>query len=175
MNNLFSNSFRNLLIIYLMVIAIGVGVGIIYLFQQSQITPRGIVENYKGSEVDEEFEIQDKYSKSLPAMLISTHNHILGLAPIILSLCIIYYLLNFKNKVSTFLMVEPLISLFITFGSLWLVRYVDSSFVILTILSGIMMYLSIYLLIFISIVNLVTNKNNIISNLMCIIGHEKNI
>lgn len=158
MNKFITDHIKKLLLIYLFIVAIGVGVGIVYLFYQDQISPNGIIENYRGTEIQEDFEIPDKFEESMGSMLISTHNHILGLAPIILSLCIIYYILK-NGKVSPFIMIEPFMSLLITFGSIWLVRYIHSSFVYLTILSGMLMYFSIYFLLFSSVFILVTNKN----------------
>lgn len=158
MNKIITKPIKRLTIFYLLVVAIGVGVGLVYLFYQGQISPNGIVDNYRGSEVQEEFEIPDKFEKSIGSMLVSTHNHILGLAPIILSLCIIYYIVK-NGNVSLFIMIEPLVSLIITFGSIWLVRYIHSSFVYLTILSGTLMYFSIYFLIIRSLFILATDKN----------------
>ncbi len=158
MNKIITKPIKQLTIFYLLVVAIGVGVGLVYLFYQRQISPNGIVDNYRGSEVQEKFEIPDKFEKPIGSMLVSTHNHILGLAPIILSLCLIYYILK-NGKVSPFIMIEPLVSLLITFGSIWLVRYIHSSFVYLTILSGTLMYFSIYFLLTSSLFILVTNKN----------------
>jgi len=158
MNEFITKPIKQLIIVYLLIVAIGVGVGLVYLFYQGQIAPSGIVENYRGSKIQEEFEIPDKFEKPIGSMLVSTHNHILGLAPIILSLCLIYYVVK-NGKVAIFLMIEPLVSLLITFGSIWLVRYIHSSFVYLTILSGILMYFSIYFLIISSIIILITHKN----------------
>lgn len=158
MNKIITEPIKQLTILYLLVVAIGVGVGLVYLFYQGQISPNGIVENYRGSKTQEEFEVPDKYEKPIGSMLVSTHNHILGLAPIILSLCLIYYVVK-NGKVSLFIMIEPLVSLSITFGSIWLVRYIHSSFVYLTILSGILMYFSICFLIISSIAILIRRKN----------------
>ena len=153
-NRIFNPPLKYLIIIYLSVVTVGMSAGLLYLFQETKMTPSGIIENYNGSEINEDFEIPEKYSKNFVMMLSITHTHVLGLAPIILSVCLIFFYVK-EGKVSNFIILEPLISLIITFGSIWLIRFVDTSFVIITVCSGGLMYISIYYLVFHSIITLI--------------------
>lgn len=148
---------KTFLAIYIIVISLGVTVGLIFIHNTTSLTSKGVVERFKGSEND--VDIQENYPKPYSEMLITTHNHIFGMAFIFLSIGIIF---NFnsiiKNSWKIFLMTEPLISVILTFGSIWLVRYVDGRFVYVTVLSGILMYLSYYIMAVISFVDLIRTK-----------------
>ncbi len=142
---------KNLLTVYLAVVAVGISVGLIYLASKTDSTSAGIIEEYNGTEIADELEIPEKFPKELSEMLVTTHNHILGLSTLLLSLGFIIYFSSLPSIFKSFLMVEPLISLIGTFGSIWLVRYLHPDFIVLTILSAILMYGSIYLTIILSI------------------------
>jgi hypothetical protein len=59
-------------------------------------------------------------------------------------------LLFFTNilhkKWKLFFMIEPLISTLITFGSFFAIRYIHPNFVYFTMVSGILMYVSFYVM-----------------------------
>ena len=153
-------SLKKLLTVYLIVVAIGISIGIAYLGSETDVSKKGIVEQYNGSTSADEIDIPDKYPKGIKEMFLTTHNHILGLAPLLLSLGLIIYFSTINRKLKMFLLYEPLISLIVTFGSIWLVRFIHPDFVYLTILSAILMYSSIYLSIGLSIyeLNFLRNK-----------------
>lgn len=150
----FDNTLQNFLTIYLLIVAIGVLVGLTYLGITSNASQKGIVEQYNGSKATGEIDIPDRFPKGIEEMLVTTHSHILGLSTLLLSLGLIIYFSEINERLKKFLMFEPLISLIVTFGSIWLIRYVHWSFVYLTILSAILMYSSIFIVIGISIYEL---------------------
>ncbi len=85
--------------------------------------------------------------KPISEMLITTHNHILGFSFIFFITGMIFY---FNSIISgfwkSFLLIEPTISIVITFGSIWLMRFVHEDFVYLTILSSVILYLSFFIM-----------------------------
>ena len=136
------------LITIIFVLTIGVSTGLIYLYETTDYSATGTVQRFSGSEIDlndAEFEIPEYYPKPISEMLITTHNHILGFSFIFSILGTIFY---FNSVLSgfwkTFLLIEPIISVIITFGSIWLIRYVDTNFVYLTIISSTILYLSFF-------------------------------
>ncbi len=157
----FDSTIKNFLTIYLLVVAIGVLVGLTYLGITSNTSKKGIVERYNGSNIESELDIPEQFPKGIGEMLVTTHNHILGLATLLLSLGLIIYFSSINNKLKNILMFEPLVSLLITFGSIWLVRYVHNDFVYLTIISAVLMYSSIFLSIGISVYELKFKKEKI--------------
>lgn len=142
--------------VYLIIVAIGVFIGLIYLSQTTSMTPKGTVERFNGSQTETgEFDLPEAYPKPISELLVSTHNHILGLSFIFFSVGLIFYFNSIvKGMLKTILMVEPLISIIITFGSIWLIRFVDPAFVYLTFISSILMYTGFYIIVFISLFEL---------------------
>ena len=143
-------SLKSFLITIISVLTIGVSTGLIYLFDTTNYSATGTVERFSGSQMnqgDNEFEIPEYYPKPISEMLITTHNHILGFSFIFFIMGIIFY---FNSVIigfwKTFLLVEPVISVLITFGSLWLIRYVDTNFVYLTIISSTFLYISFFIM-----------------------------
>ncbi len=131
---------------FLLVLSIGVSVGLVYVCTTTEINPQGTVEHYAGSDTDE-FDIPEKYPKSLEAMLLMTHTHIISFAIIFVLLGALFHFNSMvTGKWKTVIMIEPLIATLVTFGSIWGIRYYHPSFAYLTILSGTLMYLSFYLM-----------------------------
>lgn len=154
-----NKDFRYLLLTYLIIISCGLSVGLIYLSQNTKFSANDTVEHFKGSLQDntgDEVNIPDKYPKPISELLMTTHNHIFGLGLIFFSISLIFYFSSVINGFwKSFLMIEPLISILITFGSIWGIRFIHPDFVYLTILSAILMYSTIFLMIILSVYELV--------------------
>jgi hypothetical protein len=124
-------------------------VGLTFISQTTNYSPKGAIERFNGSQqsADDDLGIPDKYPKSITEMLMTTHNHVIGFSFIFLSIGIIFY---FNSLVEgfwkKFLMFEPLFSIIVSFGSIWLMRFVDKNFVYLTILSAVLMYVSYFIM-----------------------------
>ena len=144
------------LAVFLTVLTVGVTIGLIYLNYETSFSVGGAIENYQGTVLDEDFEIPDKYPKSYSGMLLSTHTHIIAFAFIFFILGGITF---FSSKLSpgwkTFLMIEPLVSILVTFGSLWGLRYLHPVFASIAMFSGIIMYTSYYVIVFILLFELI--------------------
>ncbi len=139
---------------FLVIIAIGIFTGLLYINYTTEMSIMGTLEEYKGSDVSN-FDIPEKFPKEYESMLLITHQHIVSFALITFLISAIF---NFntlvKNKIKKFLIIEPYISIFITFSSMWLMRYFNSNFVYLLILSSSIMYLCWYAMILISLYDL---------------------
>jgi hypothetical protein len=148
-----------LLSFFLIVLTIGVSVGVVYLKFTTKMNPKGTIERYNGS-TETEFEVQENYPKSISEMLVTTHSHVIIFAIIFLIIGIIFYFSSIINGFwKIFLITEPLISTFVTFTSIWGIRFVDENFVYLTIFSAILMYFSFYIMSFLSLYELIFIKN----------------
>lgn len=145
---------KKFLIFYLLTLSIGVAIGLIYVSQTTSMNQKGVVERWKGSQVSEN-EIPEQYEKSFSEMLMTTHNHIIGFSFIFLQVGIIFYFNSLiKGRIKSFLMIEPFISIVLTFGSIWIVRFYFVQFVYLTFISAVLMYLSLFIMIAVSIYEL---------------------
>ena len=143
--------------IFLIVLSIGVSLGLVFLFHttsfsQSIATER-LIENENN--IEEDFGINESKSKSSGELLMTTHNHILGFSFIFFFVGIIFYfnsiIISFWKM---FLIIEPLISTLVTFGSMWAVRYLGGGLIYLIITSGILIYSSFYIMVIISLYEL---------------------
>ena len=124
-------------------ITVGVGVGLYYVGYTTQYSPSGTSEHFAGSKISDDFDIPDKYPKPFSELLNTTHTHILSMTFIfIITGGIFYFNSIIMGSIKTFLILEPFISIIVTFGGIWLVRFIHPGFSYLVILSGILMYLS---------------------------------
>ncbi len=155
-------SLKIFLSVYIVIIIIGVTTGLVFLKHTTSFSPKGAIERFKGNIDDKnsDFDVLENYPKPISEMLITTHNHILGLAFIFFTTGLIFYfnsIINSKWKI--ILMIEPLISIVISFGSIWLMRYVEQNFVYLSVISSTIMFLSFYIMAFISFYELLFSKS----------------
>lgn len=146
--NKLDQKLKNFLLIFVLVMTTGVGTGLVFLYTTTGMNPTGTVNRYNGSqetESEDEFEIPEHYPKPISELLLTTHSHIISLALIFLAVGMIFYFNTVVNGFwKGFLLFEPMISVFVTFGSIWGMRFVHESFVYLTMISGILMYTSFF-------------------------------
>lgn len=150
---------KTFLATFIVVLTIGVSIGVIYLKFTTKMTPSGTVERYNGSN-ENEFEIAESYPKPISEMLTTTHSHVIIFAIIFVAIGFIFYFNSIINAFwKQFLIIEPLISTIITFSSIWGIRYIHKSFVYITIISAILMYVSFYIMSLITLYELIFKKN----------------
>lgn len=134
------HAIKKIIFTFALVSFLGVVVGGVMIEVTTNLTPQGVVEQYKGiskSELEPSEEL--KFPKPLKEMLITTHNHILGLSSLFLIMGLLYLTVGENTWLQISIAVEPLISLILTFGGLWVMRYLWSPFVYVVILSGTLM------------------------------------
>jgi hypothetical protein len=139
------SNLRKFLATFLCVMTIGVTVGLIYVQKTTNISTEGTVHQYAGSESTDEIGIPEHYPKPVSDMLMTTHNHIISFSMIFGLIGFMFYFNSIiSGKWKLFLMVEPLISTILTFGSIWGIRFFSPTFAYVTIVSGTLMYLVFY-------------------------------
>ncbi|MCH8533855.1 MAG: hypothetical protein LAT51_02185 [Flavobacteriaceae bacterium] len=127
--------------IFLMVLSIGFFTGINFVHFTTEAHPQGIEENYLGNEDDLEA-LQMKFKKSEAQMLNLTHTHILSMSVIFFILSILVYLTSYQLWLRKFLMIEPLLSVLVTFGGIYLLWLGCTWMKYVVIASGALMTLS---------------------------------
>mgnify|MGYP001162612323 FL=1 len=139
----FPNKLKLLCFLIVFNITVGVGVGLYYVGYTTQYSSIGTSEHFAGSKVSDDFDIPDKYPKPFSELLNTTHTHVISLTFIFLIIGGIFYFNSIiTGSMKTILIIEPFISIIVTFGGIWLVRFIHPGFSYLVILSGILMYLS---------------------------------
>jgi len=146
---------RAFLIAGLLLLTFGVSTGLIYLYDTNQYSQSGVVSSYLGDPQDE-FAIPRQFSE----LLLTTHTHLLGFSFIFFITGIIFYfntiIRGFWKK---FFLVEPFVSVLITFASIWAIRYLHAQFVITAFIGAFLTYLSYYFMVGICLYELLISKN----------------
>ena len=103
---------------FVVVLSVGFYTGLLFVGETSSVEPHGIEEQYLGNEADEDATIM-KFKKSEREMLTIIHTHILSMAFIFFLLGLILVSTNLNKKFKIFLLIEPFVSVMLTFGGLY--------------------------------------------------------
>ena len=145
---------------FLITMAIGIAIGLFYVYITTNMSSTGVVEQFNGSELKNVTEIPEKFPKPLENMFLTKHDHILSFAMISMFIGAIFYFSSIiTGKLKTILLIEPFVSSVLMFASMWIMKYINSSFVILIILSAIATYLCWYIMIGASLYELLKKKS----------------
>ena len=165
MNNIFPRlvdlpqNIKYFLSAFLLLISLGVTLGLVYVYETTEMTSGGTEEHYTGSALNDDIDIPEKYPKELESMLLTTHTHLISFSFIFFFLGLIFYMNStITGGWKTFIIIEPFISVLITFGSIWGVRYSSLIYSNYIILFGILTYLSFYLMVAMSLYELLVKK-----------------
>ena len=115
----FPKEIKLLIGIFLIVLSIGFYTGLLFVEETYSVNPNGIEEQYLGNE-DNEDALVMKFKKSDQEMLTLVHNHVLSMSIIFFLLAIIIYTTQLNKKLKLFLMIEPFVSVVLTFGGIYL-------------------------------------------------------
>ena len=135
------HNLKKLLIYYLFTLGVGFSLGVFYVYLNSEFSSSGMIEQYLGN--DDQW--NPKLAKTLRDLVSHTHEHITMFSIIFLSLGAIFsynsVITGFWKK---FLMLEPFISIILTFGGFFIIRYVTTNFSYIIMISSSLMYLCFY-------------------------------
>lgn len=123
---------------FVLVLSIGFYTGLLFVSQTSTNSSTGLVENYLGNEDDEEADIM-KFKKGDREMLTIIHTHILSMSLIFFLLGFLVWVTRLPYKLKMFLTIEPLISVVLTFGGIYLMWSGMLWMKYVVILSGLLM------------------------------------
>jgi len=104
---------------FVVVLSIGYFTGIQFVRQADSDRPSGIEENYLGNEDIDEVKVM-KFKKGEREMLTILHTHILSISFIFFLLGGLVALTSIPKKLKAFLMIEPFVSIIVTFGGIYL-------------------------------------------------------
>ena len=153
-----NKNLKNLLIYYLITLGIGFSLGVLYVYLNSEFSSSGMIEQYLGND--------DEWNPKLPKTLIDlvshTHEHITMFSIIFLTLGLIFsYNSTINGFWGKFLLLEPFISIVLTFGGFFVIRFINPSFSYIIMISSTLMYLCFYVMLIVSLYELIFfNKNS---------------
>jgi len=141
--------------IFVICLSLGYFTGVSFVYQTHSNTLDGVVENYLGNEEKPDAEVM-KFKKEEREMLVIIHTHVLSMSFIFFLLGGIVLLTRLPTKIKLFLIIEPFISIVLTFGGiyylrqgyLWIKYVVIFSGILMTLVFSIAVIIILYQLIF---------------------------
>ncbi len=142
-------SLRKLLAAFLITLSAAYLIGLGYVYLNTNLTYQGVAEDFRGSDTEMKFE------KSIGEIVQTVHNHMFGLSITFLLTGVIFYFSSMKSGfLKTFFLTEPFLSIILSFGSFFLIRYVSPHWSVLLMLSGFFMALGFCVQVFFSLYDL---------------------
>lgn len=123
---------------FLVVLSIGFYGSIQFVNLTTNASPQGVEENYLGNEHDEEATVM-KFKKSEREILTIIHGHMLSLSVIFLLLGALVAMTNLPTKWQCYIMIEPFLSIILTFGGIYFLWKGHTWCKYLIMISGILM------------------------------------
>ena len=114
----FSKEIKLLIFAFLCTLSIGFYGGITFVKETTNTSPKGIEQRYLGNENDENA-TKMMFKKPKGEMLTMVHNHILSLSVIFFLLGGILATTHINKKLQLTLMIEPFVSIMLTFGGIY--------------------------------------------------------
>ena len=153
-----SKELKWLIAAFIIVLSIGFYSGLLFVGETSSANPNGIEEQYLGNEADEEATVM-KFKKSEQEMLTLVHNHILSMSVIFFLVGALLSMTKLNKKIKLFLMIEPFISVILTFGGLYLLWKEILWMKYIVMLSGILMTLTFSISVLIILFQVLKKQN----------------
>ena len=110
---------RNLLIAFVITLSFGYATGMYYLTLTSGLQTQSIEENYLGNEADEAA-LEMKFKKPEKEVVSIIHSHVISFSLIFLAIGGLLLLTSYPPRLKSILVIEPFISIILTFGGIWL-------------------------------------------------------
>jgi len=122
---------------------VGYSTSLVFVGLTTRLRPAGIADHYRGAETTEG---AMQFPKSFAEMLTITHTHLLSMAVLfVLSGIGVGLCARVPPGWKRFLIVEPFVALLVSFGAMWLMRYLHPGFSLLLFFSSAVMALTFYL------------------------------
>ncbi len=115
----FPNHIKLFIASFVIVLSIGYITGLLFISHANSTTPDGMEENYLGNEKDQNAKVM-RFKKGEREMLTTLHTHILSISFIFFFLGGLLALTSLSKKIKAFLMIEPFLSILLTFGGIYL-------------------------------------------------------
>ncbi|MEP2934996.1 MAG: hypothetical protein ABJM06_04715 [Gilvibacter sp.] len=125
---------------FVIVLSIGYVTGLMFVTQTDSHTPVGMEQNYLGNEAVESPEVM-KFEKGEREMLTILHTHILSLSFIFFFMGVLVAITSIPKRLKAVIMVEPFVSIVLTFGGIFLLWKGQTWVKYIVMLSGIAMTL----------------------------------
>jgi len=126
---------------FLITLSFGYFTGLRFVNENTNNTTQGIEEQYLGNEDVEDAE-EMKFKKSEKEIITTVHNHVVSMSIIFLLLGGVLLITSIHPMLKKALIIEPFISILLTFGGIWLMWSGVLWFKYIIIFSGILLTLT---------------------------------
>ena len=126
---------------FILTLSFGFYTGLRFVNENTGNTTQGIEEHYLGNEEDEDADVM-RFKKTEKEIITTVHNHVTSMSLIFLALGCILLITSIPAKLKKFLIIEPFISILLTFGGIWLMWSGVLWFKYIIIFSGILLTLT---------------------------------
>ena len=137
----FPKEVKLLIGVFVLVLSMGYYTGLAFVHETTDNTPTGIEEQYLGNENDEDAAVM-KFKKKKQAMITLIHNHTISLSVLFFILSLLVSTTSYNSTFKKVVMIEPFISIVVSFGGIYLMWLGFTSLKYIVMLSGILMTLS---------------------------------
>lgn len=139
---------KKAILAFLFLLTSGLLFGLGFLYSTIGASSAATASHYAGDQMPaDELDFAENLPKPLPEMFITTHNHLLGFAFIFAPVCLLFYFNSLiTGRLKSILIAEPFFSVFITFLSIWGIRFISPKLAIITVVAGTATYLAYFLL-----------------------------
>ncbi|MDH5399267.1 MAG: hypothetical protein OEX02_14045 [Cyclobacteriaceae bacterium] len=110
---------KSAIMAFLLALSFGYFAGFKFIFNTTGLKSGGIEENYLGNEDNEEAEVM-KFKKSENELITTIHTHAISFSLIFGALGFLLYHTTLNRRLKALLMIEPFISVVLSFGGIWL-------------------------------------------------------
>lgn len=116
---------RRFIFIYMLITTTGLMIGLAFVRNETDLSSAGIREHYNGTDPQDDLNDDIKFEKSAKDLLLTTHNHILGLSSVFFITAALFWFTGwFSETWRLVIMAEPLVALVTTFGGIWVLRFI---------------------------------------------------
>lgn len=126
---------------FLITLSFGFFTGLRFVNENTNNTVAGIKTHYLGNEEDENAEIM-KFKKAEKEIITTVHNHVLSMSLIFFMLGGILLTTSIHSTLKKILIIEPFLSIILTFGGIWVLWLGVDWFKYIIIISGISLTLT---------------------------------
>jgi hypothetical protein len=147
---------------FVLSMTVGYFTGFNFIYNTTKLEPKGIEENYNGNEEDEEAETM-MFKKPEKEILTTIHTHILSFTLIFIAMGTTLLAVQMPQKIKSILLLEPFISIIVTFGGIWFLWKGIIWMKYFVMISGMLITLSFVLMVFFIFKATLTKSDKVIS------------
>ncbi|MFZ0489832.1 MAG: hypothetical protein WAM00_06290 [Salegentibacter sp.] len=147
---------------FIIVLSLGYFTGLSFVNFTGARTPSGIEENYLGNEADPDASVM-KFKKGEREILTIVHTHVLSISFIFFLVGGLLLMARLPKKLKMFLIIEPFLSIILTFGGIYLMWAGVNWMKYIVVLSGMLMtliFMTSVLVIFYQLFFMSSERNN---------------